>query len=260
MKPEAPVTATVDPLGMVVISSRGVPKELFCRKNCRNCGRMEREEEARYKARTRARGPMGGARALLIDAAAKAAASTSEEKATKKGACEARLETLFSSIAPPEAPSSRIASGPSGAASHEERLNDVFGGLTHSLKATAAPPSPPRGDARPAKRPTPPRRAAAPRPPKRGSRPPPPKEGYTLYELSGGEKVDASTERAAALDFLAELRRRKNKDPSDEEPPPTEGEKKPTFRKRSRPAGSSLPKKRRAANVALSHLDEDEED
>ena len=99
--------------------------------------------EDRYKARLQgaARGPMAGAKAVL-DAAHKAAQSTSGShapKAAKKGSCEARLTSLFSSIAPEVAPPppSRIASGPSGAETHEKRLADVFGSLMHTLTTPA---------------------------------------------------------------------------------------------------------------------------
>ena len=205
-------------------------------------------DEDQYKARTRARGPMAGSR-LLLDATKASAASTAPKKAAKPSACEARLQTLFTSIAPEEAPPpSRIEAGRSGEASHAARLDDVFGSLNHNLRAPSPPPAPARAP-------------AARRPRKKARGAPPPKKGYTLYEL--GDKVDAGTERAAALSFLDDLRRRKRGDAAEEDEPTAPS--KPTFKKRRRPAGGAAapaaaaePKRTRPAGVALAHLADDE--
>ena len=205
-------------------------------------------DEDQYKARTRARGPMAASR-LLLDATKASAASTAPKKAAKPSACEARLESLFTSIAPEAPPPSRIEAGRSGEASHAARLDDVFGSLNHNLRAPSPPPAPARA---PATR----------RPRKKARGAPPPKQGYTLYEL--GDKVDAGTERAAALSFLDDLRRRKRGDAAVEEDEPT-APSKPTFKKRRRPAGGGAapaaaaePKRTRPAGVALAHLADDE--
>jgi len=205
-------------------------------------------DEDQYKARTRARGPMAASR-LLLDATKASAASTAPKKAAKPSACEARLESLFTSIAPEAPPPSRIEAGRSGEASHAARLDDVFGSLNHNLRAPSPPPAPARAP-------------AARRPRKRARGAPPPKQGYTLYEL--GDKVDAGTERAAALSFLDDLRRRKRGDAAVEEDEPT-APSKPTFKKRRRPAGGGAapaaaaePKRTRPAGVALAHLADDE--
>ena len=204
-------------------------------------------DEDQYKARTRARGPMAGSR-LLLDATKASAASTAPKKAAKPSACEARLESLFTSIAPEAPPPSRIEAGRSGEASHAARLDDVFGSLNHNLRAPSPPPAPARAP-------------AARRPRKKARGAPPPKKGYTLYEL--GDKVDAGTERAAALSFLDDLRRRKRGDAAEEDEPTAPS--KPTFKKRRRPAGgaetpaaAAEPKRTRPAGVALAHLADDE--
>ena len=204
-------------------------------------------DEDQYKARTRVRGPMAASR-LLLDATKASAASTAPKKA-KASACEARLQSLFTSIAPEEAPPpSRIEAGRSGEASHAARLDDVFGSLNHNLRAPSPPPAPARAP-------------AARRPRKKARGAPPPKQGYTLYEL--GDKVDAGTERAAALSFLDDLRRRKRGDAAEEDEPTAPS--KPTFKKRRRPAGGGAalaaaaePKRTRPAGVALAHLADDE--
>ena len=206
-------------------------------------------DEDQYKARTRARGPMAASR-LLLDATKASAASTAPKKA-KASACEARLESLFTSIAPEAPPPSRIEAGRSGEASHAARLDDVFGSLNHNLRAPSPPPAPARAPA-----------ARRLRKKARGARgAPPPKQGYTLYEL--GDKVDAGTERAAALSFLDDLRRRKRGDAAVEEDEATVPSK-PTFKKRRRPAGGGAapaaaaePKRTRPAGVALAHLADD---
>ena len=207
-------------------------------------------DEDQYKARTRARGPMAASR-LLLDATKASAASTAPKKAAKPSACEARLESLFTSIAPEAPPPSRIEAGRSGEASHAARLDDVFGSLNHNLRAPSPPPAPARAP-------------AARRPRKKARGAPPPKKGYTLYELSDPKnKVDAGTERAAALSFLDDLRRRKRGDAAEEDEPTAPS--KPTFKKRRRPAGGAAapaaaaePKRTRPAGVALAHLADDE--
>ena len=77
-------------------------------------------DEDQYKARTRARGPMAASR-LLLDATKASAASTAPKKAAKPSACEARLESLFTSLAPEAPPPSRIEAGQFGEASHAAR-------------------------------------------------------------------------------------------------------------------------------------------
>ena len=204
-------------------------------------------DEDQYKARTRACGPMAASR-LLLDATKKSAASAAPKK-EKPSACEARLQMLFTSIAPEAPPPSRIEAGRSGEASHAARLDDVFGSLNHNLRAPSPPPAPARAP-------------AARRPRKRARGAPPPKQGYTLYEL--GDKVDAGTERAAALSFLDDLRRRKRGAAAEEQGEATVPSK-PTFKKRRRPAGGAAapaaaaePKRTRPAGVALAHLADDE--
>ena len=60
----------------------------------------------------------------------------------KKEKCDARLSKLFADIAPEDASSSRISSGKSGAESHAQRLDDVFGSLNHTLSGAAAQAAP----------------------------------------------------------------------------------------------------------------------
>ena len=168
----------------------------------------------------------------------------------KAGKCDARLTKLFADIAP----EASISSGRSGAESHAQRLDDVFGSLNHTLSGAAAPPPPtlasleaPAAPAapssrRPAKKPR--RKASAPRRP-------PPKPGYTIETL--GRPSSAAAERGAAMSFLRELRERKGG--GGEAPAETETDAPPRFRKRPRRAGGAAPPKRAAA-VSLSHLDD----
>ena len=197
--------------------------------------------EARHKRRLEgsARGPLAGARAVLA-AAQRSAASTAPKP--KRGSCEARLTALFGSIAP-EAPPSRVAAGRSGAASHAARVDDVFGSLSHELRRASPPPSKPPPGARPP----------------RGRRPPPPKPGFDVVELGGVRSAGA--ERAAAFNFLDELRARREAEAAaaagddgggaaaDAAPP-----RRPTFKKRRRPADGAGAAKRLRPAVALSHL------
>ena len=171
----------------------------------------------------------------------------------KAGKCDARLTKLFADIAPEDAPS-RISGGKSGAQSHAQRLDDVFGSLNHTLSGAAAP-APPTLAALEALAPAPAapssrRPAKKPRRKANSPRRPPPKAGYTIETL--GRPASAAAERGAAMDFLRELRERKGGGaPVDEE----EADAAPRFRKRPRRAGgASAPK--RAAAVSLSHLDD----
>ena len=173
----------------------------------------------------------------------------------KNGKCDARLTKLFADIAPEDASSSRISSGKSGAESHKQRLDDVFGSLNHTLSGAAAPPpptlaaleapapAPAAASRRPAKKP---RRQA-----KNSPRRPPPKPGYTIETL--GRPASAAAERGAAMDFLRELRERKGggEKPADAD----DADAAPRFRKRPRRAGGAAQLKR-AATVSLSHLDD----
>ena len=177
----------------------------------------------------------------------------------KNGKCDARLTKLFADIAPEDASSSRISSGKSGAESHKQRLDDVFGSLNHTLSGAAAPPpptlaaleapapAPAAASRRPAKKP---RRQA-----KNSPRRPPPKPGYTIETL--GRPSSAAAERGAAMSFLRELRERKGggEKPADADDATDAA---PRFRKRPRRAGGAAPPK--AAAVSLSHLDEDMDD
>ena len=167
----------------------------------------------------------------------------------KAGKCDARLTKLFADIAPD---ASRISSGKSGAESHAQRLDDVFGSLNHTLSG-AAPPAPPTLAAleAPAAAPAPSRRPAK-KPRRKASSPrrPPPKPGYTIETL--GRPASAAAERGAAMDFLRELRERKGggEKPADA----VDADAAPRFRKRPRRAGGAAPPK--AAAVSLSHLDD----
>ena len=169
----------------------------------------------------------------------------------KAGKCDARLSKLFADIAPD---ASRISSGKSGAQSHKQRLDDVFGSLNHTLSGAAAPapptlaaleapaPAPAAASRRPSKKPR--RKANAPRRP-------PPKAGYTIETL--GRPSSAAAERGAAMSFLRELRERKGGGaPVDEE----ETDAAPRFRKRPRRAGGAAQPKRAA--VSLAHLNEED--
>ena len=171
----------------------------------------------------------------------------------KSGKCDARLSKLFADIAP-ENEQSRISSGKSGAESHAQRLDDVFGSLNHTLSGAAAPApptlaaleapisAPAASSRRPAKKPR--RKANSPRRP-------PPKPGYTIETL--GRPSSAAAERGAAMDFLRELRERKGGGaPVDEE----EADAAPRFRKRPRRAGAAAPK--RDAAVSLAHLNKED--
>ena len=171
----------------------------------------------------------------------------------KSGKCDARLSKLFADIAP-ENEQSRISSGKSGAESHAQRLDDVFGSLNHTLSGAAAPApptlaaleapisAPAASSRRPAKKPR--RKANSPRRP-------PPKPGYTIETL--GRPSSAAAERGAAMSFLRELRERKGggEKPADDIP----DDAAPRFRKRPRRTGGAAPPKRDAA-VSLSHLDD----
>ena len=169
----------------------------------------------------------------------------------KAGKCDARLTKLFADIAPE---ASRISGGRADAESHQQRLDDVFGSLNHTLTG-AAPPPPPTLAALEAPVPAP----AAPssqRPAKKprrkrnnAPRRPPPKAGYTIETL--GRPSSAAAERGAAMSFLRELRERKGGGaPVDEE----ETDAAPRFRKRPRRAGGAAQPK--ASAVSLSHLDD----
>ena len=176
-----------------------------------------------------------------------------------KGAkCDKRLSKLFADIAPEDASSSRISSGKSGAESHAQRLDDVFGSLNHTLSGAAAQAAPSLAAleaSAPAARPS----AAPPRPPRPAKKPrrkanaprrPPPKPGYTIETL--GRPSSAAAERGAAMSFLRELRERKG---GGETPAEDETDAAPRFRKRPRRAGGASAPKRDAA-VSLSHLDD----
>ena len=170
----------------------------------------------------------------------------------KAGKCDARLTKLFADIAPD---ASRISGGKSGAESHAQRLDDVFGSLNHTLSGAAAPP-PPTLAALEAPAPVPAApssRRPAKKPRRKGNnapRRPPPKPGYTIETL--GRPASAAAERGAAMDFLRELRERKGggEKPADAD----DADAAPRFRKRPRRAGGAAPPK--AAAVSLSHLDD----
>ena len=173
-----------------------------------------------------------------------------------KGAkCDARLSKLFADIAPEDASSSRISSGKSGAESHAQRLDDVFGSLNHTLSGAAAP-APPTLAALEAPAPAPAapssrRPAKKPRRQANSPRRPPPKAGYTIETL--GRPSSAAAERGAAMSFLRELRERKGggEKPADAD---DADDAAPRFRKRPRRAGGAAPPKQAA--VSLSHLDD----
>ena len=174
----------------------------------------------------------------------------------KNGKCDARLTKLFADIAPEDASSSRISSGKSGAESHKQRLDDVFGSLNHTLSGAAAPPpptlaaleapapAPAAASRRPAKKP---RRQA-----KNSPRRPPPKPGYTIETL--GRPSSAAAERGAAMSFLRELRERKGGGEKPADDADDADDAAPRFRKRPRRAGGAAQPK--AAAVSLSHLDD----
>ena len=172
----------------------------------------------------------------------------------KAGKCDARLTKLFADIAPEDAPS-RISAGKSGAQSHAQRLDDVFGSLNHTLSGADAPPPPtlaaleaPAAPAAPSSR----RPAKKPRRKANSPRRPPPKAGYTIETL--GRPSSAAAERGAAMSFLRELRERRGggETPAEDDDADDAG---PRFRKRPRRAGGTAPPKRDAA-VSLSHLDD----
>ena len=170
----------------------------------------------------------------------------------KAGKCDARLTKLFADIAPE---ASRISGGRADAESHQQRLDDVFGSLNHTLTG-AAPPPPPTlaaleapvpapaapSSRRPAKKPR--RKASSPRRP-------PPKPGYTIETL--GRPSSAAAERGAAMSFLRELRERKGG--GGEKPADDADDAAPRFRKRPRRAGTAAAAPKQAA-VSLSHLDD----
>ena len=174
-----------------------------------------------------------------------------------KAKCDARLTKLFADIAPEDASSSRISSGKSGAESHKQRLDDVFGSLNHTLSGAAVPPPPTLAALEaPASAPAAPSsRRPAKKPRRKGNAPaprrPPPKPGYTIETL--GRPSSAAAERGAAMSFLRELRERKGggEKPADDIP----DDAAPRFRKRPRRTGGAAPPKRDAA-VSLSHLDD----
>ena len=171
----------------------------------------------------------------------------------KAGKCDARLSKLFADIAPD---ASRISSGKSGAQSHKQRLDDVFGSLNHTLSGAAAPapptlaaleapaPAPAAASRRPSKKPR--RKANAPRRP-------PPKAGYTIETL--GRPSSAAAERGAAMSFLRELRERKGggEKPADAD---DADDAAPRFRKRPRRGGAAAQPTRAA--VSLAHLNEED--
>ena len=182
--------------------------------------------------------------------------------ATRRGKakCDARLTKLFADIAPEDASSSRISSGKSGAESHAQRLDDVFGSLNHTLSGSAAQAAPSLAAleaSAPAARPS----AAPPRPPRPAKKPrrkansprrPPPKPGYTIETL--GRPSSAAAERGAAMSFLRELRERKGggKTPADAD---DANDAAPRFRKRPRRAGTAAAPPK-LGTVSLSHLDD----
>jgi len=170
----------------------------------------------------------------------------------KAGKCDARLTKLFADIAPENAPS-KIKGGLSGAASHAQRLDDVFGSLNHTLSGAAAPPPPTLASLEAPPAPAAPSRRPAKKPRRKTSSPrrPPPKPGYTIETL--GRPSSAAAERGAAMSFLRELRERKGggEAPADAD---DANDAAPRFRKRPRRAGGAAPPK--AAAVSLSHLDD----
>jgi len=221
-------------------------------------------DPARYAARMRGMG-------RTVIAAAQNAAEDAARKvrpAARAASCEARLAKAFASIAPETAPS-RVASGRSGAVSHAARLDDVFGSLNTVLRAPSPPPVPPA--AAPVE-PAPSDQSAERRPTKRRlSRPPPPKPGFEVVELGG--VTSSGAERAAAFNFLRGLRaKREGRDAdgaddnsadcddadADADAPP----RRPTFKKRRRPAGpgagDASKRGRPRPTVSLAHLADEE--
>ena len=171
----------------------------------------------------------------------------------KAGKCDARLTKLFADIAPE---ASSISAGRSGAESHAQRLDDVFGSLNHTLSGAAAPAPPtlasleaPAAPAAPSSR----RPAKKPRRKANSPRRPPPKPGYTIETL--GRPSSAAAERGAAMSFLRELRERKGggEAPADAD---DANDAAPRFRKRPRRAGGAAQPKRAA--VSLAHLNEED--
>ena len=176
-------------------------------------------------------------------------------KRGKAGKCDARLTKLFADIAPD---ASRISSGKSGAESHAQRLDDVFGSLNHTLSGSAAPPPPTLAALEaPAPAPAAPSsRRPAKKPRRKGNnapRRPPPKAGYTIETL--GRPSSAAAERGAAMSFLRELRERKGGGGEALADADDANDAAPRFRKRPRRAGGASAPKRDAA-VSLSHLDD----
>ena len=171
----------------------------------------------------------------------------------KNAKCDARLTKLFADIAPEDASSSRISSGKSGAESHAQRLDDVFGSLNHTLSGATAPPPPTLAALEaPAPAPAAASRRPAKKPRRKGNAPrrPPPKPGYTIETL--GRPSSAAAERGAAMSFLRELRERKGG--GGEAPADEDADAAPRFRKRPRRAGGAARPKQAA--VSLSHLDD----
>ena len=172
----------------------------------------------------------------------------------KAGKCDARLTKLFADIAP-DASSSRISSGQSGAESHAKRLDDVFGSLNHTLTGAAAPPPPTLAALEaPAPAPAAPSRRPSKKPRRKANAPrrPPPKAGYTIETL--GRPSSAAAERGAAMSFLRELRERKGGGEKPADDADDADDAAPRFRKRPRRAGGAAPPK--VAAVSLSHLDD----
>ena len=174
----------------------------------------------------------------------------------KVGKCDARLTKLFNDIAPDD---TVIKAGKSGAETHAQRLDDVFGALNHTLSGAVAPP-PPSLDAlempapapvAPSRRPpkAPRRKANSPR--RKASRPPP-KPGFKVEAL--GQPASAAAERGAAMDFLRELqvRRGGGEGPVDDDA----DDAAPRFRKRPRREGGAAQPKQAA--VMLTHLDDED--
>ena len=170
----------------------------------------------------------------------------------KAGKCDARLTKLFADIAPEDAPS-RISGGKSGAETHRQRLDDVFGSLNHTLSGAAAPPPPTLASLEAPAPAAPSSRRPAKKPRRKASSPPrpPPKAGYTIETL--GRPSSAAAERGAAMSFLRELRERKGggEAPADAD---DANDAAPRFRKRPRRAGGAAQPKQAA--VSLSHLDD----
>lgn len=172
----------------------------------------------------------------------------------KAGKCDARLTKLFNDIAPED---TVIKAGKSGAETHAQRLDDVFGALNHTLSGAAAPP-PPSLDAlempapapvAPSRRPpkAPRRKANSPR--RKASRPPP-KPGFKVEAL--GQPATAAAERGAAMDFLRELQARRG---GGEGPVHDDADDAaPRFRKRPRRGGFGSGRGARAGRRSRSRL------